>query len=135
MSRKWSAGVSREALKRAGIELQPGDLGSELEGDLANILHLSELPRPERECVLIPGRQWRSDFVWRDARVIVEVEGGTHSQGRHVRGKGFADDCRKYAALTLAGWLVLRVTGEHIKSGEALDWIERALEQRRGEKP
>lgn len=31
------------------------------------------------------------------------------------------------AEAALAGWRVLRVTGTHIKSGEALEWIRRAL--------
>jgi hypothetical protein len=72
-------------------------------------------------------RNWRFDFAWPDRRVAVEVEGGMWSEGRHVRGTGFLEDCRKYAEAALRGWLVLRVTGEHIESGEALEWIERAL--------
>lgn len=125
---KFSDGISRDALKRAGVELQPGDLGSDLEGELANAVHQAQLPRPEREVRLVPGRKWACDFVWRDARLIVECEGGTFSGGRHTRGKGFEEDCRKYAQLTLMGYRVIRVTAAHIKSGEALRWIEWGLE-------
>ena len=123
----FAAGVSKAALKRAGVELRPGDLGSELEADFARAVNLPHIPRPERELCLVPNRQWRSDFVWPEQRLVVEVEGGTHSGGRHTRGRGFAGDCRKYAALTLQGWKVIRVTGEHIKSGEAVSWVEQAL--------
>ncbi|CAM3664554.1 hypothetical protein [Deinococcus frigens] len=121
-------GISRKALERGGVDVRPGDLGSDLEGELVSAVHLAGLPAPEREVELVEGRKWRSDLVWRAARVIFEVEGGTQSgKSRHSRGKGFADDCRKYNELTIRGWKVLRVTGEHISSGEAVAWIERAL--------
>lgn len=130
MSRRTSASIPPEYLARHGIEVKPGDYGSDLEGTLAQVVMLAGLPTPEREAQLVPGRAYRCDFVWRDARLIVECEGGTHSQGRHTRGKGFEEDCRKYAQLTLLGWRVIRVTGAHIKSGEALKWIEWGLEGR-----
>ena len=124
----FARGVSRDALKAAGIEVKPGDFGSDLEAALANAVHLAGLPRPEREAEIVPGRKWRSDFFWPDARLIVECEGGTYSGGRHVRGKGFAEDAAKYNHLTLLGYRVIRVTGAHIASGEAVRWIEWGLE-------
>lgn len=127
MTRRFSAGVGRAALKRAGVDVHPGDLGSELEADYAQAIHLAGLPAPEREVKCAPGREWRSDFVWPDARLIVECEGGTYSGGRHTRGKGFEDDARKYNTLTLLGWRVLRVTGAHVTSGEAVAWTEQGL--------
>lgn len=121
-------GISRAALERGGVEVKPGDLGSDLEGELAQALHLARLPRPEREAQLVDGRKWACDFVYRAARLVVEVEGGTQSgKSRHSKGVGFDEDCRKYAELTLRGWRVIRVTGTHIRSGEAVAWIERAL--------
>ena len=48
-----------------------------------------------------------------------------------VRGGGYTDDCEKYSLLALEGWRVLRVTAKHIKSGQALAWLERALKPRR----
>ena len=120
-------GVSRQALERAGIEVKPGDLSSSLEQAFAQAIHFAGLPQPQREVRCVPGREWRSDFVWPEQRVIFEIEGGTYSGGRHTRGKGFEEDCRKYNALTLAGWRVFRVTGAHIESGEALKWVEEAL--------
>lgn len=124
----WASGVNPDALARAGIPTQPGDFGSDLEGAFSNAAHHAGLPTPEREVELVPGRKWRCDFVWRSARLIVECEGGTYSGGRHTRGKGFEDDCRKYAHLTLLGYRVLRITEAHIKSGEAVRWVEWGLE-------
>ena len=72
-------------------------------------------------------RDWRCDFAWPVQRLIVEVEGGTYTGGRHVTGNGFERDAEKYARLTLDGWTVLRVTRLMVTSGEALTMVEKAL--------
>lgn len=74
-------------------------------------------------------RGWRCDFVWPDRRLIVEVEGGIYTQGRHTRGSGFEQDLGKYNALTEAGWTVYRVGRRDVITGKALRIIERALKQ------
>jgi hypothetical protein len=64
----------------------------------------------------------------RPARLLaVECEGGTWSEGRHVRGGGFEGDCEKYSEAALDGWRVLRVTTTMIDDGRALYFIERAF--------
>ena len=45
------------------------------------------------------GRNWRCDFAWPDRRLIVEVEGGVYSQGRHTRPSGFTKDLEKFVPL------------------------------------
>ena len=80
-----------------------------------------------REHRFDPDRRWRFDFAWPINMVALEVEGGTHSGGRHTRGKGFAADAEKYAHATLAGWRVFRTPVDHIKSGKALQWMQAAL--------
>lgn len=72
-------------------------------------------------------RKWRCDFAWPDLHLIVEVEGGVYTQGRHTRPSGFVKDIEKYNALTEAGWKVLRFSRREVKSGEALNVIERVL--------
>lgn len=79
----------------------------------------------EREVPVIHGRKFRVDFLI-DERLVVECEGGVWTQGRHTRGAGFLQDCEKYSELLIAGYRVLRVAADHIKSGQALLWIERA---------
>ena len=74
-----------------------------------------------------PGRRWRADFAFLEPRLLVEIEGGSFSQGRHVRGAGFEADCEKYAEAVIQGWRVLRVTTGMVKDGRALDMIMRAL--------
>ena len=74
-------------------------------------------------------RNWRCDFAWPDRRLIVEVEGGVYTQGRHVRPSGFTKDLEKYNALTEAGWKVLRFSRREVTSGEALNVIQRVLNE------
>lgn len=100
---------------------------SALEETLLARLSLAGLPAPEREASLVPGRRFRCDLVWRDHRLVCEVEGGVWSGGRHTSGTGYTRDCEKYSLLALEGWTVIRVTGTHIRSGQALEWIQRGL--------
>ena len=108
---------------------------SKLEEELALQLTLAKFPKPIREYrifskikkVGLIKKKSRCDFVWPAYMLIVEVEGGIWTNGRHVRGTGFIADCEKYNEATLMGYKVLRVTAEHIKSGQALNWIEEAL--------
>ena len=72
-------------------------------------------------------RRWRFDFCWPGRMVAVELEGGVYSGGRHVRGRGFENDCEKYNAAALAGWKVGRFTARMVDNGEALAWLKEAL--------
>jgi len=79
----------------------------------------SDVPEPEIEYRFHPTRRWRFDFAWPTLMVAAEAEGGTYVQGRHTRGKGFADDCEKYNTAATRGWFVLRFPKEHIRDGYA----------------
>ena len=100
---------------------------SGLEDELAAHITYAELPPPEREYRFAPPRKYRADFAWPDRRLLVEVEGGTYSRGRHVRPEGYAKDCEKYNLAALQGWRVLRFTGGMVRDGSALAAIEEAL--------
>lgn len=80
-----------------------------------------------RELRFHPTRKWRFDLAHPGSWLAVEVEGGIWRNGAHSRGKGFTEDCEKYAEALILGWAVLRVTTDQVKSGQALQWIERAL--------
>ena len=100
---------------------------SQLEDTLLFRITAAGLPAPEREYQFHPPRKWRFDFAWIPLLIAVEVEGGSWVGGAHNRGAGFLKDCQKYNQAALDGWMVLRFTGDMIKSGEALQQIEQAL--------
>jgi very-short-patch-repair endonuclease len=70
----------------------------------------------EREVRIVPDRKWRADFKLVDApTVLIEVDGGIHSGGRHVRGKGYEGDAEKYARAAREGYIVLRFTSKQVQ--------------------
>lgn len=87
--------------------------------------------RYEKEFKFHPKRRWRADFYlptpYGKAPVLVEVEGGVYSGGRHTRGLGYENDVEKYNEATLLGYMLIRCTTKHVRSGQAYAWIERAL--------
>lgn len=91
---------------------------------------LARFGAPEHEYRFDPSRRWRFDMAWPQHWVAFEREGGTWGRGRHTSGKGFRDDCEKYNAAAIFGWLVIRGTVDMIASGLALDQLERALQAR-----
>ena len=72
-------------------------------------------------------RRWRFDLAWPAHMVAVEVDGGVWTGGRHVTGSGATKDAEKFSEAAALGWRCLRVTPEHVESGQAVAWLERAL--------
>jgi len=84
----------------------------------------------DHEFCFAPPRKWRADYRVRDSRVLVEFEGGLFAKGKqgHSSVTGILRDIEKYNTAALLGWLVIRVTPKHVVSGEALKWIEQAVD-------
>lgn len=99
---------------------------SGLEEALRLQLRAAKLPKPEREYRFCK-RRWRLDFAWIKEKVAVEIHGATYNGGRHVRGRGFAQDREKINTAQLLGWRVLEFDGNAVRSGQALEVIEQAL--------
>lgn len=93
------------------------------ESTLANQLRLLKIIF-EQEYKFHPKRKWRADFHIVGKKILVEVEGGVWSYGRHTRGKGYIGDMEKYNAAVLMGYQVLRFSTEQVKSGLAVQHIE-----------
>jgi very-short-patch-repair endonuclease len=77
----------------------------------------------EREQTLIPKRRFRFDFLITGSDLVIEVEGGTWSGGRHTSGVGFRSDCYKYNLALELGYRVLRYTTDMVTKGEAIAQI------------
>lgn len=75
-----------------------------------------------------PQRRWRADFRITGYPVLVEVEGGTWSNGRHSRGSGFAKDCEKYNAAAKLGYFVIKGTTDQVRSGKLLQDIKEMIQ-------
>ena len=81
----------------------------------------------EQEFEFHPKRKWRADFHLVGKKILVEVEGGIWSGGRHTRGKGYIGDMEKYNAATMMGFQVLRFSTDQVKSGLAIQQIEKMV--------
>jgi len=84
-------------------------------------------PDPVFEHEFHPKRKWRWDVAFIEAKVAVEIHGGTWEQGRHTRGGGFEEDRCKVNEGTAAGWRVFEVTYRQIAKGLLYTWLNRAM--------
>ena len=92
---------------------------SDLEASFDYYWRVLQGPDLEREYRFDVQRKWRFDRAFSLARVAVELDGGTHNGGRHVRGDGYAKDCEKLNAATALGWAVFRLTSDMLRDAPA----------------
>lgn len=97
---------------------------------LAGVAEAFGVPEPVREYRFFPGRRWRFDYAWPDARVALEIEGGVWTGGRHIRPVGFLGDIAKYNTAAVEGWVVLRATPEMLTEQAIWELVRRALQRR-----
>ncbi|HGH3632662.1 TPA: DUF559 domain-containing protein [Acinetobacter baumannii] len=81
----------------------------------------------EQEYKFHPTRKWRADFLITGTKILIEVEGGIWSGGRHTRGKGYIGDMEKYNSAAMMGFTVLRFSTEQVKAGVAIKQIEQLV--------
>ena len=121
--KEWANGQAKPAKKPLLLQ-KPRSAGEE---GLEMALKAVRAPSWLAEYRFDPKRRWRADFAWPEAKLLVEVEGGSFSNGRHNRSLGFEADCEKYAEAVIQGWRVIRVTTAMVEDGRALGFIMRAL--------
>ncbi|MFX4955431.1 DUF559 domain-containing protein [Acinetobacter baumannii] len=81
----------------------------------------------EQEYKFHPERKWRADFLITGTKILIEVEGGIWSGGRHTRGIGYLGDMEKYNEAAMMGFTVLRFSTEQVKAGVAIKQIEQLV--------
>ncbi|MDC5235394.1 DUF559 domain-containing protein [Acinetobacter baumannii] len=81
----------------------------------------------EQEYKFHPERKWRADFLITGTKILIEVEGGIWSGGRHTRGEGYIGDMEKYNSAAMMGFTVLRFSTEQVKAGVAIKQIEQLV--------
>jgi very-short-patch-repair endonuclease len=73
------------------------------------------LPLPLSEYRFDRVRRWKFDFCFTEHKLAVELEGIGSGKSRHTSFVGYAKDCEKYNTATLAGWRILRFTGQMLE--------------------
>jgi very-short-patch-repair endonuclease len=91
---------------------------SEMEERFLALCDRYEIERPK---VNTRVEGYEVDFVWRDQRLIVEVDGYSY----HREPTAFEDDRERDVTLVLAGWRVLRFTWTQLTTRPA--WVARSV--------
>ncbi len=79
----------------------------------------------QRNYFFLPDRDLELDFAWAPIKVAVEVQGMAH----RVKAM-FKRDIEKRALALIAGWMVLEVGGDEIRSGQAITWLRQVMSLR-----
>jgi len=112
---------------RLSARRERSDAAPDIEGALVVELLQAGMGGFERNYRFAPRRRLELDFAWLGQRVAVEVQGGIHSRGGHVRPDGFTRDVEKMRLAQLMGWIVLPCTAACIRSGALLADIRTAM--------
>ena len=129
--------MRRYGAKRRRLRRSHWRKGTDWKEVLEIQMQAAGLPEPEREYLFHEARKWRFDYAWVAEGFALEFEGGIWLQTKEGRSKGhahpkrFLKDCEKYNEAALYGWYVLRVTGEMVKDGRAIEWLTRGLIEQR----
>jgi hypothetical protein len=101
--------IRRLAQAGAGVALTR----SELEERFLALISDYGLPQPLVNAGLFAGGRWyEADCVWRDPRLVVELDG----RAFHATTSAFERDRARDRALQVAGWRVVRVTWRQLAS-------------------
>ncbi len=92
-------------------------------------LKAAGLPEPTEEILFAAslGRRYRADLVYQDKKIIIEIEGGVYTKQAHGSITGILRDIEKYNIAAVLGYRVIRILPGWIQTGEAVEWIRRAL--------
>lgn len=90
----------------------PAITSSEAEERFLALIDKSGLTRPRVNTwiPLVDGTGYRADFLWRDAGLIVEIDGRTY----HAKRRAFTDDRRRDRRLALAGFETRRFAASEL---------------------
>lgn len=94
------------------------------------LLKNAKLNEPEKEFKFNAKRRWRFDFAYPGLKIAIEIEGGIYSKGRHIRGKGFENDCEKYNTATSDGWHILRIPSHRLHEQETIELIKKTYDNK-----
>jgi very-short-patch-repair endonuclease len=121
-------GVARLRLQISELDPQAKRTRSSLERRFLALCRRAGLPAPEVNVLLhVRGHPVEADFMWRDARLIVEADGRQF----HDTASAFERDRLRDQRLSLEGWQVIRCTWRQVVNEPAgLSEVIRALLRR-----
>ena len=100
------------AALRAVIEEHARPTRSEFEDRFLLFLVAASLPRPATNVTMRAAGRWiEMDCMWREQRLIVELDGAA----THLTRAAFESDRARDRALVAAGWRVMRVTWRQLR--------------------
>ncbi len=96
-----------------------------VEDELAYQMKVADIPYV-RQYKFCADRRYKADFLLYNgpSKILVECQGGSWSNGYHVRGRGYENDCRRLNVATQLGYRMLYFTSDMVHSGEAITAIE-----------
>ena len=104
---KGQRGIARLRLGIEHHDPQETEARLELEKKLLRLFKRGDFERPEvNGHLLVEGISLMPDFIWRDARLIVEAD----SRRIHGTATAFERDRERDQRLAAAGWIVIRIT-------------------------
>lgn len=77
-----------------------------------------------------PRRKWAADFVFKDFKLICEIDGGIWIKGAHAHPLDITRNMTKGNDAALLGFMVLHFTPTEVKSGHAVAFTEKVLKTR-----
>ena len=120
-----AVGVASGLLPRQNLDSSNVDTEPAVKTEFAEWLDLvSPYPVLREHRFLAPLRQFRADWCIVELRIIVEYDGVVH----HTTIAGAWRDALKGNLAQIAGWMFLRVNARSIRSGEAHELVEQAIE-------
>jgi very-short-patch-repair endonuclease len=106
------------SLRAVLLNYDPAPTRSELERRFLRLCRTHQIEPPETNARV---EGFEVDFVWRDRRLIVEVDGYAH----HRSPQAFERDRERDVRLGMAGWRVLRFTWRQVTERGA--WVAAAI--------
>ena len=122
-----NAPISQSPRNRYATIMRQAD-SDKLEQALLTQVKQVGIPTPVRQYKISEERGYIWDFAWPNYKLLVEVQGGTWTQGAHARPGGITRDCEKLNLAVLHGWYQLNFTSDMIKKGHAAKTILRYME-------